>query len=154
MSDVGVHEKGTFTINDLMDSIKKNPRYPQTGGIAMFVGVVRGESNQNQKVQGLTLQAYEERANEVTKAICADLEKKSGITNVQIHHLLGDFAVGDPLVYVSVAGSHRHELFPVLQEAVERYKHEVPIFKKETTLTPQGTKTATWVSEKEHKEHP
>jgi molybdopterin synthase catalytic subunit len=40
-------------------------------------------------------------------------------------------------------------LFPVLQEAVERYKTEVPIFKKEYLVDKEGKTKAYWVSEQE-----
>jgi molybdopterin synthase catalytic subunit len=66
---------------------------------------------------------------------------------VQIHHLTGDFNVGDDLVYVAVAGSHREQVFPVLREAVERYKNEAPIFKKEHVINEAG-RSEYWVSEK------
>ena len=62
-----------------------------------------------------------------------------------------EFNVGEDLVYVSVAGSHRTDVFPVLREAVERYKSEAPIFKKERVLNAKGSPTEYWVSEKEHK---
>ncbi len=68
---------------------------------------------------------------------------------MQIHHLLGEFEVGEELVYVLVAGAHRSSLFPVLQEAVERYKTEVPIFKKEHLVDKEGKTKAYWVSEQE-----
>ena len=80
--------------------------------------------------------------------ICNDLQEKPGIVDVQIHHLLGEFNVGENLVYVSVAGSHRPEVFSVLQEAVERYKHEVPVFKKEQVVNNKGVTQEFWVSEK------
>ena len=70
--------------------------------------------------------------------ISKELSEKPGIVNVQIHHLLGEFKVGDDLVYVAVAGAHRTDVFPVLREAVERYKSEVPVFKKEHIITKQG----------------
>ena len=70
---------------------------------------------------------------------------------MQIHHLLGEFNVGEDLVYVSVAGSHRPEVFEVLREAVERYKHEAPVFKKEQVLDDKGGKQTSWVSEKQGK---
>ena len=94
------------------------------------------------------LEAYEEKANEVLSKICSDLRKKPGIVDVQIHHLLGEFSVGEELVYVLVAGSHRRNVFPVLEEAVERYKREVPIFKKEYVLTDKGEESAYWVEER------
>jgi molybdopterin synthase catalytic subunit len=145
----GVHDKGTFNLQTLIDNIKQNPDFTQTGAIGLFIGVARGESNDGQKVQKLTLQAYEEKATEVLQTICCELEKKPGIVDVEIHHLLGDFQVGDDMVYVSVAGSHRDEVFSVLREAVERYKHEAPIFKKEQVVDEKGSVKETWVSEKD-----
>ncbi len=147
----GVHEKGTFTLQQLVDSVKQSQNADRTGAIGLFIGVVRGENNQGEKVQKLTLEAYEEKANETLEQICQDLQKKPGITDVQIHHLIGEFNVGDDMVYVSVAGSHRPEVFTVLREAVERYKHEAPVFKKETVLDKKGKTRETWISETHYK---
>jgi len=149
MTQAGVHEKGKFSLKDLMDSIRKNKEYTKTGAIGLFIGVARGENNEGEKVQKLTLEAYEEKANEILQKICDDLQRKQGIVDVQIHHLLGEFNVGEDLVYVSVAGSHRPEVFEVLREAVERYKHEAPVFKKEQVIDDKGGKQASWVSEKQ-----
>lgn len=146
----GVHEKGNFNLQNLMDSIKKNTKYDETGAIGLFIGVVRGVNNEGQKVKKLTMEAYEEKANEVLEEICANLQNKPGIVDVQIHHLLGDFQVGEDIVYVSVAGSHRPEVFDVLREAVERYKHEAPVFKKEQVVDKKGLTKESWVSEKEN----
>jgi molybdopterin synthase catalytic subunit len=74
-----------------------------------------------------------------------------GIMDVQIHHLLGEFNVGEDLVYVLVAGSHRKQVFTVLEEAVERYKKEAPIFKKEHVVTKKGEAKAYWVEEPEER---
>ncbi len=148
----GVHEKGTFSVLDLLNNAKKNESYENAGAIALFIGVVRGENLEGEKVQKLTLEAYEEKANEVLTKICDELSKKKGIIDVQIHHLLGEFTVGEEMVYVSVAGSHRTDVFPVLQEAVERYKNEAPVFKKEQIIDEKGASTDYWVSEKEHQQ--
>jgi molybdopterin synthase catalytic subunit len=146
----GVHEKGTFSVSDLISNTKKNVNFEKAGAIALFIGVARGETLEGEKVQKLTLEAYEEKANEVLGKICDDLSKKPGIVDVQIHHLLGEFNVGEDLVYVSVAGSHRTDVFPVLREAVERYKSEAPIFKKERVTDAKGSATEFWVSEKKN----
>jgi molybdopterin synthase catalytic subunit len=148
----GVHEKGTFSVLDLLNSTKKGGNYEKVGAITLFIGVTRGENLEGEKVRKLTLEAYEEKANEVLAKICNDLAKKPGIVDVQIHHLLGEFNVGDDLVYVLVAGSHRTDVFPVLQEAVERYKHEAPVFKKEQIIDAKGSVAEYWVSEKEHQQ--
>jgi molybdopterin synthase catalytic subunit len=148
----GVHEKGTFTIQDAVNNIKADPNYHKAGAIALFIGVVRGETleEEKDKVEKLTIEAYDEKANEVLKKISSDLMEKHGIVNVQIHHLQGEFQVGDELVYVAVAGAHRNDVFPVLHEAVERYKKEAPVFKKEHVTTKQGKASEYWVSEKHH----
>jgi molybdopterin synthase catalytic subunit len=144
----GVHEKGTYTVSDMVDSIKSKSDFSKAGAIGLFIGVVRGETLDGEKVQKLTMEAYEEKANEVLNEICDDLSSKPGIVDVQIHHLVGEFNIGDDLVYVGVAGSHRTDLFPVLREAVERYKSKAPIFKKEQILDAKGSKSEYWVSEK------
>ena len=43
-----VHEKGTFSLLDLMRSVKEEEDFEKTGAIALFVGVVRGETLQGE----------------------------------------------------------------------------------------------------------
>jgi molybdopterin synthase catalytic subunit len=145
----GVHQKGTFSLPDMIKDAKKEPSFKKAGAITLFIGVVREEDKKGEKVEKLELEAYEEKANQTLERICDDLRKKPGVTDVQIHHLLGEFAPGEDLVYVLVAGSHRQNIFPVLEEAVKRYKSEAPIFKKEHVLTEQGEKKAYWMEEKD-----
>jgi molybdopterin synthase catalytic subunit len=144
----GVHKKGTFSISDLMNNSKRNNSYRKTGAMALFIGVTRGETLENKKVQKLKIEAYKEKANEVLCKICDDLSRKPGIVDVQIHHFLGEFDVGEDIVYVLVAGSHRKDVFPVLQQAVERYKSEAPVFKKEYVIDENGFKSEYWISGK------
>lgn len=145
----GVHNKGTFSLQDLMKQAKRVDNFDKAGAMALFIGVARGETKKGEQVQKLTLEAYEENANQILTDICNDLSKKPGIVDVQIHHLLGDFVVGEDLVYVLVSGGHRNDVYPILQEAVERYKTEVPIFKKEHIIDAKGDSVGYWVSEKE-----
>ncbi len=150
--NAGVHQKGTFNAQEVIDNIKKDPNYRKAGAIGLFIGVVRGETLESgEHVQKLTIEAYEEKADQILCKISEDLQTKPGIVNVQIHHLLGEFNVGDDLVYVAVAGGHRTQVFPVLREAVERYKSEAPVFKKEHITTKQGKPSEYWVSEKGHR---
>lgn len=143
----GVHPKGALALADIIKSVKKHADYKKVGAMALFVGVVRGETKQGESVKGLRLEAYEEKADEILEKICMDLKNtKKGITDVQIHHLTGEFELGEDIVYVLVAGGHRENVFPVLREAVERYKNEAPIFKKEYVKDKKGK--AYWISER------
>ena len=149
MEYVGIHKKCEFTLSELIKSIKEQEDFPKAGAIATFIGVVRGTTFDGENVTELELQAYEEEANKVLGGICADLKKRTGVVDVQIHHFVGEFSVGEDLVYVVVAGSHRQNVFGVLQEAVERYKKEAPVFKKEHIIDETGATEAYWVSERE-----
>lgn len=145
----GIHKKGEFTFFELLQSVKEGLDFHEAGAIATFVGVVRGNTIEGEKVTGMELDAYEEQANKVLGDICEELKKRDGIVDVRIHHFVGKFSVGEDLVYVIVAGTHRKNVFRVLEEAVERYKNETPIFKKEHIVDETGVKKSYWVSERE-----
>jgi molybdopterin synthase catalytic subunit len=147
VTEIRVHKKGKFSFLDMIKKVKSHPHFKKAGAVAMFIGVVREETPKGEKVQKLELEAYEEKANETLTNICNDLKKKNGIVDVQIHHLLGEFGVGEDLIYVLVAGNHRKNVFPVLEEAVERYKKEAPIFKKEYVINEKGEASSYWIAE-------
>jgi molybdopterin synthase catalytic subunit len=146
-NEAGIHQKEALSLIELIEKIKHKPDFHKAGALALFIGVVRGENEKGERVQKLELEAYEEKGNVTLQKICQDLKKKPGIVEVEIHHLLGEFSVGEELVYVLVAGSHRKNVFPVLEEAVERYKKEAPIFKKEHVLNVKGKEKSVWVTE-------
>ena len=127
--------------------MKKDASFRRAGAVATFIGIVRGQTIHGDQVKKLELEAYEEKANEVLLRICEDLMNREGIINVQIHHMLGEFKVGEEMVYVVVAGSHRRNIFPVLGEIVDRYKREAPIFKKEHIVTKEGKERSYWIAE-------
>ena len=149
MNYIGIHKKGELSLSKLLKSIKERAEFRRAGAIATFVGVVRGETLDGENVTGLELQAYEEEANKVLGSICEELKKREGVVDVQIHHFVGEFSVGEDLVYVVVAGAHREHVFGVLREAVERYKSEAPVFKKEHVIDETGARESYWVSERE-----
>ena len=143
----GVHARGSLTLSDVIESVREHPDYRKVGAMALFIGVVRGETRKGESVSRLELEAYDEKGNEVLEKICQDLKRKKGIVDVQIHHFTGTFDLGEDLIYVLVAGGHRESVFPVLREAVERYKKEAPIFKKEHIRNQKGKVRSYWVSE-------
>ena len=152
MGYIGIHKKGQFTLSELLNTIKCKVGSNKIGAITTFVGIVRGETLEGQKVTKLEIEAYEDQANKILGNICEDLKNREGVFDVQIHHFVGEFSVGEDLVYIAVAGSHRENVFGVLHEAVERYKSETPVFKKEHIIHPTGEKKSYWVSEREIQE--
>jgi len=149
---IGIHEKGELSLLDLLKSVKGKSDFHKAGALAIFIGVVRGETLGGETVKKLELQACEKKANKVLGNICRELREREGVVDVQIHHFVGAFGVGEDLVYVVVAGAHRQNVFPVLEEAVERYKKEATVFKKEYVIDKTGVTESYWVSEREAEE--
>jgi len=143
----GIHRKGEVSLSELLNSVRSNPGFHKAGAIGVFIGVVRGEAPDGSRVERLELEAYEEEAEKALEKICRDLMGREGIVDVRIHHIVGTFNVGEDLVYVVVAGSHRDEVFSTLREAVERYKKEALIFKREFTVDEKGVRRSFWVGE-------
>jgi molybdopterin synthase catalytic subunit len=139
----GVHTKGAFDFMDILAEMRKNPLVQAAGCIVSFIGMVRRDVIKDDVVRQLELEAWKTEADEILTNICLEEEQTKGIIEVRIHHFLGQFDVGEDLVYVLVAAAHRQEAFATLQNAVERYKHESPIWKKERLLS--GTEY--WVTE-------
>jgi molybdopterin synthase catalytic subunit len=127
----GIDKKGTLSLQDLINFAKTNSKRDYIGAIATFTGVVRGYTHEGNNVQKLELEAYEEAAEHALQTIADELRKEPGIVDVLIHHLIGTFTIGEEIVYVVVVGRSRKEVFSTLMTAVERYKHEVPLWKKE-----------------------
>ncbi|MHA1410008.1 MAG: molybdenum cofactor biosynthesis protein MoaE [Candidatus Odinarchaeia archaeon] len=127
--------KNEVTFNELLEKIKKSKDLSEAGAIVSFIGIVRSTTKNGKKVKGLFIEAWEEKANNTLMKIAKELSNKKGITDVIIYHLVGELNVGDDIVYVLIAGDHRENVFPVLKEAVERYKNEVEVWKKEILET-------------------
>ncbi|MHA1731330.1 MAG: molybdenum cofactor biosynthesis protein MoaE [Promethearchaeota archaeon] len=129
----GVYDKGSFDLGQLLEVLKSDPTTRQCGAIATFVGTVRessGVSGEGERVTGMVVEANRELANRAIREICVDLEV-GDVRRVLICHLEGEFQVGEDLVYVLVAGGHRRSTFEALEEAVDRYKENAAIWKKE-----------------------
>lgn len=148
MNHGGVHEKGSLNLMEIINNVKNSDETSKVGALCIFVGLVRGKAGKDKSVERLELEAHEEQANLTLNRICSELCRTSGIIDVQIHHMLGEFESGEELVYVLVAGKHRNEVYPVLKKAVERFKKEAPIFKKEYVKSKNGRLVSYWVSEK------
>jgi molybdopterin synthase catalytic subunit len=121
------------TMDSLLCKLKSSNKIEKAGAIGTFTGIVRAVTD-NTRTQFLEFESHGELAQKKMDAICQDLKQKDGIIDVLMHHRTGIIASGEDIVYIAVAAGHREELFPVLREAIERLKVEVPIWKKEHTV--------------------
>lgn len=102
---------------------------PGRGGIATFTGTVRDESR-GRRVVRLEYEAYLPMAEAKLSEIGEALERTHGAV-IAIVHRVGALAPGEAAVVVACAAPHRAAAFRACEEAIERLKHEVPIWKRE-----------------------
>ncbi len=121
------------TLDSLIQKLRKSRDFGKTGAIGTFTGIVRAQ-NKDARTEYLEFEEYKGLARQKMDEICAQLKEKEGIIDVLMHHRTGIIPKGKDIVYIVVAASHREQLFPVLSEAIERLKLEVPIWKKEHTV--------------------
>ena len=118
-----------MTLGVAVKAVKANPLISRAGAILTFTGIVKDDAD------ALLFDIYEGEAQRRIEAIAIDLRRMEGIVDVQIHHRSGRISLGEDIVYIVVAASHRQEGFAALRGAIERIKSEVPIWKKELTKT-------------------
>ncbi len=121
------------TLDSLLRKLKSSRSIEKAGAIGTFTGIVRAVTDKN-RTEFLEFEAHVELARKKMDEICQQLKKKEGIVDVLMHHRIGIIPRGGDIVYIAVAAGHREELFPVLREAIERLKEQVPIWKKEHTM--------------------
>jgi len=121
------------TPGSLVKRIRQSKDIEKAGAIGTFTGIVRAVTG-GTRTEFLEFEEYAGVAKQKMDRICSELKEKEGIVDVLMHHRTGIIPKGGDIVYIVVAAGHRDELFPVLREAIERLKAEVPIWKKEHTL--------------------
>jgi len=127
----GIYHKGEIDLERIIKSVKTHPEISKAGSIHTFTGIVRDNSIKGKPVISMKIDAYDDLANKSIARICETLKQEKGIINVKIIHLKGDFELSEDLVYVVVASAHRKEGFEVISKAVDMYKKEIAVWKRE-----------------------
>ena len=109
------------------------------GGISVFVGVVRDESD-GRAVTRLDYSAYASMAKKEMERIGEEIEREIEGARVCAIHRIGTLAVGDAAIVCAASAPHRGEAFKACRELIDRIKARVPIWKREW-----GPHGAAWV---------
>jgi len=127
----GIYPKGQVDLEKIISDMKSKSEIIKAGSIHTFTGIVRSTSSKDKPVVRMKIDAYDELANESIRKICETLKRRAGIIDIRIVHLKGEFKLAEELVYVVVASAHRKEGFEVIRKAVEMYKKEIAVWKRE-----------------------
>ena len=100
------------------------------GGIALFVGTVRGLSGDN-GVTAMTLEHYPGMTESELERIEAETRARWPLENVTIIHRVGRLLAGDQIVLVATASAHRQAAFDAAQFIMDFLKTDAPFWKAE-----------------------
>ena len=131
MLDSGIYNKGSFDVTAILSDFLAKEMPKDAGGVVTFLGVARNIGMDERAVERVEMESYEDHANRVIRNICAEVLQKHLISVLKIYHFVGEFNIGEAMVFVIAVGRHRQETFAAIQEAIERYKTEPALFKKE-----------------------
>jgi len=128
----GIYPKESVHLYEIISKMQQDIADKHVGAIVTFVGVSKESSTVTEKkVESVSIEAYKQEADKVIQKICDQIKHKFSLSYITIIHLEGEFSPCEPIVGVIVASKSRESAFQAMREAIERYKKEPPIFKKE-----------------------
>jgi molybdopterin synthase catalytic subunit len=124
------------TLSSLVERVKHSSEEDRAGAIATFTGRVRAkDAPDDDPTEYLEFEKYDGVAQEKMDALREDLEAREGVYEVRLHHRTGVVEAGEDIVFVVVLAGHRTEAFQTVEDGINRLKEEVPLFKKEVTVS-------------------
>jgi len=115
------------------DSFDPIQDFPECGGIGIFIGTVRNH-HEGKAVKALKYTAYAPVSEKMIRQIEQEIQQKFAVAYVRVIHRIGALNIGEKAIIAIAYAAHRREAFSACEEAVERVKHEVPVWKEEFYL--------------------
>lgn len=123
------------------EAARLNALSPQTGGIGLFVGQVRG----GQGLRAMTLEHYPGMTEATLQALAQEAMKRFELTGCTVLHRVGRLEVGAGIVLVGAAAAHRGAALQATSFLIDRLKTGAPFWKREE----YEDGSATWVDARE-----
>jgi molybdopterin synthase catalytic subunit len=101
----------------------------EIGATVEFLGIVR-ELENGEALAGLDYEAYEPMARKVLLRHFEELARVHRCAAVEFIHRTGWVPVGEASLWIRVLSSHRKEALAFMDEAIDRLKQDVPIWKR------------------------
>jgi molybdopterin synthase catalytic subunit len=132
-------QQGPFSLDEEVAALKRSSS--SIGAIVTFLGTTR-DISKGKRVSTLEFEHYPGMAEKKLGEIRERALREYGAIDVTIIHRTGRMPVGENIVLIAVAASHRDEAFKACRFCIDELKRITPIWKKETT--PDGE---VWVEE-------
>ena len=113
------------------DAIATQVDDPGAGGIVIFSGVVRNQTD-GRPVKFLEYEAHAPMAEAKMREIGAAIRARwAGVRCVAMLHRIGRLEIGEASVLIAVSAAHRGDAFDACRYAIDTLKRTVPVWKKE-----------------------
>lgn len=127
--DGDILPKNSITLTDLINQMGFDE---ERGAITTFSGLVRSISDSaEKKVVAMEVESWTEKGQESMQKIARRIGKKYGLLGMRLVHLTGRIEIGEVIVLIVLSSIHRKEAFAALEETINAYKNESPVWKKE-----------------------
>jgi molybdopterin synthase catalytic subunit len=114
-----------FDVSDEIEALTGGA--PDTGAVASFVGLVRGDGG----LSALTLEHYPGMTEHEIEKIVAEAKSRWSLSGLTVIHRVGRLAVGERIVLVAVAAAHRSSAFAACEFLMDYLKTRAPFWKQE-----------------------
>jgi len=108
-------------------------RHGAAGGIASFVGIVRGEGKAGERIRAMTLEHYPGMTEGQLEAIDAEACRRWPLIGSLVIHRFGRMLPGEPIVLVAAASAHRTPAIEAMSFLIDWLKTRAPFWKLEET---------------------
>ncbi len=112
-------------------SIAKYAGRTEIGAHEIFMGQVRADEINGQRVQAIEYTAYRDMANEQMKVIREEAFSRWPITCLHVHHSQGRVPAGQLCFLVFASAAHRKQAREAVAYVTDEVKKRLPIFGKE-----------------------
>jgi molybdopterin synthase catalytic subunit len=123
--------QGAITAEFICASIAKHQSKTTIGAHNIFLGQVRADEIEGNKVVAIDYTAYEEMAEQSFYEIREAAFAKFDLSCLHIYHSLGLVKAGEICLFVFVSAPRRKVTYEALAFLVEAIKEKAPIFGKE-----------------------
>lgn len=122
-----------FDAGALVNQFTQN--MPEAGAVATFTGLVR--STPHKPIDALSLEHHPTMAQKQIERFAQEAMDRFDLIAIHVVHRFGEMKVGEPIVQVMAASSHRQAAFDGANYVMDWLKTDAPFWKKE--IGPHGT---------------
>ena len=126
-------QKSDFDLNLELETLKSKTE--KAGAVVFFVGKVR--DLEDDKLQHLEIESFEELARNQIKEICHDAANKWNLEYILVKHRFGRLKLNENIVLVITSSRHRKNAYEASTYIMEYLKSNVPFWKKEFAYNTQ-----------------